>query len=320
MPNAYHLQFIKSTLRNGGLWTAGVLAEKLECNERTVRRCMDHLRDAEKWPIDSGKLGYSLREASVAETRITDPREVAALVMADEALRKLGSSELAGRIRAELMAVCQHSADLGNAGWQNLNNAIQERSASGEAVMNKAIHGQLTLAILQRQITEIRYRKLECEEGFLVRIFPHKWFNRDLCWYLLAEDLQRGGQRVYALPRISQAKLLPRPAEFKEPIFEDQHEHAFGIWTTDKDAPLHEVCVELTDYWARIARERHWHPSQRLEDLAPNRVRVHFRLNELVEVKSWVLKFGGAATVISPAKLRNLVREELKQMERNYES
>lgn len=80
------------------------------------------------------------------------------------------------------------------------------------------------------------------------------------------------------------------------------------------------MCVELTGYWARIAGERQWHPSQRLETLDPDRVRVHFRLNELVEVKSWTLKFGGAAKVIAPDALRELVMEELDEMRRNYES
>ena len=33
-----------------------------------------------------------------------------------------------------------------------------------------------------------------------------------------------------------------------------------------------------------------------------------------MEVKSWVLGFGGAATVIAPDELRDLVREEVEQM------
>ena len=83
------------------------------------------------------------------------------------------------------------------------------------------------------------------------------------------------------------------------------------------DGSLHEVCVELTGYWARIARERCWHPSQRLNELAADRVRVRFRLSELVEVKSWVLAFGGAAWVIAPEELRGMVREEVEMMMRN---
>ena len=54
-----------------------------------------------------------------------------------------------------------------------------------------------------------------------------------------------------------------------------------------------------------------------MEDLSPDQVRVHFRLSELVEVKSWVLGFGGAATVIAPEELRDLVREEVEQMQVN---
>lgn len=102
------------------------------------------------------------------------------------------------------------------------------------------------------------------------------------------------------------------------PEFKNHYQHAFGIWTPyEDDGTLHEVCVELTDYWSRIARERCWHPNQRLEDLAPDRVRVHFRLSELVEVKSWVLGFGGAATVIAPDELRELVCEEVEAMRLN---
>ena len=48
--------------------------------------------------------------------------------------------------------------------------------------------------------------------------------------------------------------------------------------------------------------------------------KVKDRLNELVEVKSWTLKFGGAATVIAPDELWELMMDELDEMRRNYES
>jgi len=308
-------------LRDGRELTADDMAARIECHEKTVRRCIDHLRDTEKWPIDSGKFGFILREPSSAETRMTSPQEVAALAMAHEALRKLGSSELASRIRGELMSICRNSGDLGDIRWKDLGTAVNERTSSGEASMNHAIFGDLTLAILQHQPAEIHYRKLEEEKPFTVRVFPHRWICRDQCWYLIATDLERGGQKFYALPRISRVAVLPRPKDFHEPTCDDRHEHAFGIWAPwDKDAPLIDVCVELTGYWARIAGERQWHPSQRLETLAPDCVRVHFRLNELVEVKSWTLKFGGAAKVIAPEELRDLVMEELDEMLRNYGS
>ena len=150
---------------------------------------------------------------------------------------------------------------------------------------------------------------------FLRRVFPQRLISRDQCWYLVAWDMKAKDQRTYALPRISQVTVEPKPEGFVVPEFEDRYQHAFGILTPyESGGPLHEVCVELTGYWARIARERCWHPSQRLENLAADHVRVKFRLSELVEVKSWVLGFGRAARVIAPEELRKIVREEVEVM------
>ena len=318
MPKAHHLQFVKAALQEKSVWTAGALAARMECHERTVRRCMDHLRDVEKWPIEAGKSGYSLREPSLAETRITAPQEVAALAMAHEALRVLGVSKLALEIRGELAKVCRRSEALDGIGWDELGEVIEQRATSGEVSLNFSIHGKLTLAILHEQVVEICYRKLEEYHDFLRRVFPLRLISRDQCWYLVAWDIKAEDQRTYALPRISQVTVEPKPEGFVVPEFEDRYQHAFGIWTPyESGGPLHEVCVELTGYWARIARERCWHPSQRLNELAADRVRVSFRLSELVEVKSWVLAFGGAARVISPEELRGMVREEVGMMMRN---
>ena|GEM_PF-5746509 len=187
------------------------------------------------------------------------------------------------------------------------------------ASLDYDIQGRLTLAILQQQVIKIHYRKLEAEDGYAVSVFPHRLIHRDQSWYLIAEDLERGGQRTYAVPRISQVAVQARPEGFEVPTFVDHYQHAFGIWTPYvTDGPLHDVCVELTDYWARIARERQWHPSQQLDDLASDRVRVRFRLSELVEVKSWVLSFGSAAIVIAPRQLREMVIAEFEAGRGNY--
>jgi predicted DNA-binding transcriptional regulator YafY len=255
------------------------------------------------------------------ETSISSHQEIAALAMAYEALRVIGGTELGVRIRAEVAKACRHADDLGEVRWEDLNRLIQSRPFSGEASVDFEIQGRLTLAILQRQVVVIRYRRLEDDHSFGVKVFPHRLICREQCWYLIAEDLERGGQKTYALPRISGVEPRPRPEGFVEPEFDDRYGHAFGIWTPyEAGGELHEVCVELSGYWARIARERRWHPSQELEEISPDRVNVRFRLSELVEVKSWVLRFGGAAKVLAPDALREMVREEIEEMKNHYKS
>lgn len=297
------------------------MAGEMECSERTVRRCVDHLRDVEGWPVEAGKQGYFLREPSVMETRITSHQEIAALAMAYESLRMIGGTELGVQIRAEVAKACRHAGDLGEFRWEDLNRLIQRRSFSGEASMDFEIQGRLTLAILQRQIVMIQYRKLEDDHSFEVKVFPQRLICREQCWYLIAEDLKRGGQKTYALPRISGVETRPRSDGFVEPEFDDRYGHAFGIWTPyEAGGELYEVCVELSGYWARIARERRWHPSQELEEISADQVLIRLRVSELVEVKSWVLHFGGAARVIAPDALRELVCEEIEEMNNNYKS
>jgi predicted DNA-binding transcriptional regulator YafY len=295
------------------------MAGEMECSERTVRRCVDHLRDVEGWPVEAGKQGYFLREPSVMETRITSHQEVAALAMAYESLRMIGGTELGVQIRAEVAKACRYAGDLGEVRWEDLNRLMQGRPDSGEAAMDFERQGRLTLAILQRQIVMIQYCKLEEDHSFEVKVFPHRLICREQCWYLIAEDLERGGQKTYALPRMSGVETSPRPDGFVEPEFDDRYGDAFGIWTPyEAGGDLYEVCVELSGYWARIARERRWHSSQELEEISPDRVRVRFRLSELVEVKSWVLRFGGAAKVMAPLALREMVCEEIAEMNNHY--
>jgi|GEM_PF-1420084 len=315
MSRKLRLPVIKDLLRSGRTVTAGMLAERFECSERSIQRDIEDLRTNEKWPIDAGRNGYYLRDRSIAETKVTAPSEVAALVMAYDTLNRLNSSELAKQLKLSLLDLCVHAEGLTRFEWNKLQTAVNRREKDGEADFNHAIHGQLTLAILQQYVVDIRYRRLEEDHEFDRPVFPQRLIQRDGCWYLIAWDLVSKAQRTYALPRIAQVTIQPAPKNFVIPEFQDIHEHAFGIWTPyEDDGTLYEVCVELYGYWARIAKERHWHPSQRIEELNPDCVRIHFQLSELVEVKSWVLKFGGAAKVITPPALQGLVRKELKEM------
>jgi len=319
MPKPKNLQDVRDFLSAGKPLTARQMAEKMECNERTVRRCVEHLMNHEKWPVEAGSYGYRMRVPERGERRINGPEEIAALAQAHAALQRLGSSEVADKVRDELAKLCRRSVHFKEAGWEPLDGAILEEPAGGESGARQRVFGKLTLLIVQKRLAKLRYRRLEEEQGYEVTVFPHKWIFRDQCWYLVAEDLERGGQKSYAFPRIAAVETALTPDDFQVPLFVDHYAHAFGIWLpADPDAPLHEVCVELHGYWARIARERVWHPSQRVESLAPDHVRVHFRLNELVEVKSWVLKLGGAAKAIAPAELQRLVRDELAEMNRRY--
>ena len=73
-----------------------------------------------------------------------------------------------------------------------------------------------------------------------------------------------------------------------------------------------QVDVELlfdrgTAAWAR---DRVWHPSQRVSLLSRGRLRMTLRVADSRELLGWILSFGRGVRVVRPAALRERVRQE----------
>jgi predicted DNA-binding transcriptional regulator YafY len=62
---------------------------------------------------------------------------------------------------------------------------------------------------------------------------------------------------------------------------------------------------------APYVRERLWHPSQELTELAEGGVQLSFRAGGPFEIRRWILGWGDAVEVISPDTLRNQIQETL---------
>jgi len=78
---------------------------------------------------------------------------------------------------------------------------------------------------------------------------------------------------------------------------------AFGVaW----EKPM-TVVVRFNPDQAPYVRERQWHPTQRLRDLADGRVQLTFRAGGMFEIVRWVLSWGDAAEVVRPPVLRREV-------------
>src|SRR5262249_33704234 len=78
--------------------------------------------------------------------------------------------------------------------------------------------------------------------------------------------------------------------------------------------PTQTVRLRFSPSAARYVREKTWHPSQQLVDLASGGVDLSFRINQLAEVKRWVLSFGADCEVIEPQELNNDVTREVARM------
>jgi predicted DNA-binding transcriptional regulator YafY len=135
--------------------------------------------------------------------------------------------------------------------------------------------------------------------------------------YLIGLDSYSGRVRTFKIERVQQAELTDErftiPADFD---LAERLRHAWGI--SDED-PV-EVRLRFHDASAAArARESHWHPSQREVVHADGTVDLTFEVGGLLEIKPWILGWGGAVEVLSPAELRQRVAAAAREQANRYE-
>ena len=138
-------------------------------------------------------------------------------------------------------------------------------------------------------------------------------------WYLTGHDVRRNGMRTFAMQRMT--GLVVQKTRFTRPVDFDAREHfggSFGVWAYEEGAKgREEVRIRFTGYAARIVSERRWHASQELTQTGrKGEVELRMHLAGLEEVMRWVLSWGSKAKVVDPARLREMVRKEVRAMSR----
>ncbi|MDD2707305.1 MAG: WYL domain-containing protein [Verrucomicrobiae bacterium] len=90
---------------------------------------------------------------------------------------------------------------------------------------------------------------------------------------------------------------------------------SFGVFTGGKS---HEVRIRFDSFAAHLVRERKWHASQKIKELAADGIELTLRLNNLHEVERWILSWGEHARVVAPEILRRDIVNTLKAMMGRY--
>jgi hypothetical protein len=111
------------------------------------------------------------------------------------------------------------------------------------------------------------------------------------------------GRKLFASPF-----HFPRPADFRA---KDYMEGSFGAMRGDGD---YDVVLRFGPQAAGWIKEKTWHSSQVLEEQADGSLIVKLHVNELRNVRRWVMFWGIDCEVIGPPELRELVSEELSQI------
>lgn len=125
--------------------------------------------------------------------------------------------------------------------------------------------------------------------------------------YLIARHIAFREPRTFAIDRIQAATKLEDRFEYPPPEVyhpRDFTEGCFGIYREGDGGQRVEVELIFGDKrWLQLdLKERHWHPTQRFEQLPDGRLRMTFAVNSMVEVWPWIRSFGDDVEVVRPAR------------------
>jgi predicted DNA-binding transcriptional regulator YafY len=165
----------------------------------------------------------------------------------------------------------------------------------------------LTRAIAERRTVQMRYFSASRGRGTRREVDPyHLWYAVGGL-YLIAYDHLRRDVRTFAVERVRSLAVTDHP--YQLPLGFDLNTYVRDALTVMRGTPI-DVELALDRPTAAWARDRIWHPSQRLTALSGGRLRMSLRVAETREVLGWILSFGSGIRVVAPPSLRERVRQE----------
>jgi predicted DNA-binding transcriptional regulator YafY len=172
---------------------------------------------------------------------------------------------------------------------------------------------QLVEATMQHRRVTMRYHSFSSNREKTYALDPYRLIFGQGGLYVIGYVPEYRELRTFAVDRVAQVSLTEERFEPLE-LPEDAFAHSLGV---NQGTP-EKVEISFAPKIARYVRERVWHPSQQPAEMEDGSLRLTLNVVNDWALKSWVLGFGGLATVISPAALQTEIVAELDAARQNY--
>jgi predicted DNA-binding transcriptional regulator YafY len=288
--------------------TTRQLADDLEVSTRSVQRYISTLRDSAGIDIDEDDGRFRIGSRSRLPAMQLDHYQATELLLAVRALQQMRADQDPALIGALAQLARALSVPVVTRYLRGLIAAAERRPAN-------AAHAQVERALVdgfvQRRAVDVTY----CDAGgHETRRTLHPYFleprpeSRTL--YVFARDGLSGEVRPFRIDRVLDARLLAETFTVPDDFDIDAVvSGSWGIWQADGQD---EVVLQFDAALRARVREALRNRAATVTDGADGRVDVRITVSSEVEMRSWVLGWGGAVEVVAPASLRDYVAAQLR--------
>ncbi len=294
------------------------LGIEFEVSSKTIQRDMEFMRDQLTLPIeyDGSKHGYYYTNAVAQFPMVTvSEGELVALLVAQKAVEQYKGTSFEKPLHAAFEKLVSSMGDEASVSLHDLSEAVSFRSA-GVPQAQIAVFETLADAVMTSKAVEFDYMSLKAEVPERRRAEPYHMACISNQWYLIANDLGRGGMRTFALTRVAKVKNLKtsfvRPADFSVGDMLSGSFAAFEAGRTEK------VRIRFDKVAARLVAERQWHKSQEIRKVASGSIELTMKVGIAPDLESWIVGWGEHAEVLEPEGLRARIAEIGRQIASKY--
>ena len=307
-------------LQGGGYPNATRLAAELEVSTKSIHRDLEFMRDRLDLPIEFDRVrnGYRYTEEVTAfpTFQITEG-ELLALLVAEKSLQQYRGTAFERPLLSAFRKLAASLPDTISIHIPDWEQTISFRT-SAEPILDLDVFDRLAKATAGRRQLELSYRKPGRKETEARVVDPYHLANINGEWFLFAYCHLRKDLRTFVPARIAALRETGRRFE-RPPRFslERRLRDSFGVITGRGE---HRVVIRFQEVVADYIREKKWHSSQVLVEMADGGVELRLRLSTLTEVHRWILTWGGHAIPIQPPELIEMVRLAGERLLQNVRS
>ena len=167
-------------------------------------------------------------------------------------------------------------------------------------------HAPLAEAVARRMEVSLKYYSPASGKASWRAVEPRSLFTQLARWYLVAWSVKDGKEKLYRLDRILEAKVGTR-------CF-GQHKGSGSVARTVlfSDAEMHpEIEVRFAKGLAKLAHEQF---GAQAHDNPDGSVTVKTRMASETYAVNWVLGYGGAVRIVSPAAWQRSLESRAKEL------
>lgn len=170
---------------------------------------------------------------------------------------------------------------------------------------------QLSRAITRSRTVQIRYYTASRDRTGRRDVDPYRLRYVDGGLYLIGYCHLRQDVRVFAVDRIRSLAVTNRPCQMPLGFDLDAYVKDALVVMRGKPIKVELLFDKPTTAWVE---GRVWHQSQKISVRKDGRLAMSLRVADTPELVGWVLHFGSGIQVVSPASLRDKVRQEAQKI------